>query len=390
MTPETRALMELYLRAERRIAAEIARKHARGLADYADQAALDRVQGILKKLAADTERYAPAAVESEYWLGARAAGYRNLEGLPPAELAAKHARGYAGAAAASPAGMAPSDAARRLAESLLGSLSGAIETAGKSAAAALAGPALGRRAPGAIRQAGLEAAAEAAAMGLGGGARAAGLLEEKLAAAGVTAFVDARGRKWRLSGYASMAIRTVGRQAANAAAILSDPEQDLYRLSSHGSACPLCAPLEGRVFSRGGAHPIYPPMSLAFGKIDKNGPDTLENTYLNIHPNCLHSWIPWSEAAHSDEEVAEARRHSDPKRNPLDRDPRSEARREAYRAREEGRRKLMEAAAQWRKYGAALGEGFPKTFQTFLKHKLANSEKYRGWERAYRAAGRGG
>ena len=33
-----------------------------------------------------------------------------------------------------------------------------------------------------------------------------------------------------------------------------------------------------------------------------------------------------------------------------------------------------------------LGDKVPKTYQTFERHKLANDDKYREWERLYREA----
>jgi hypothetical protein len=104
---------------------------------------------------------------------------------------------------------------------------------------------------------------------------------------GITGFVDKGGRAWSLRNYGDMAVRTTSRQAAVAELLTRDDEQDLYMISKIGSTCPVCAPLEGRVYSKSGTDPNYPPLSLAFGKIDPTGPEDLSNTFLNIHPNCL-------------------------------------------------------------------------------------------------------
>jgi hypothetical protein len=61
----------------------------------------------------------------------------------------------------------------------------------------------------------------------------------------------------------------------------------LYQIVKIGSTCPLCAVYEGRVYSKSGTDPHYPPLARAFGKIDPAGSDDLSNTFLNIHPNCL-------------------------------------------------------------------------------------------------------
>lgn len=120
--------------------------------------------------------------------------------------------------------------------------------------------------------------------------------------------------------------------------------------------------------------------------MDPNGPDALENTWLNIHPNCLHSIYPWSPAGRSEEELQKIQDFSDPKKNPFDRDPRTQKQIEAYRRKEAGRRHWLERYRQWERYRETLGDKVPKTFDTFQKHKLAEDEKYKAWERAYREA----
>lgn len=67
---------------------------------------------------------------------------------------------------------------------------------------------------------------------------------------GVTAFVDKAGRHWSLQDYCNMATRTTARQAEVSAILTADPEHDLYKIVKIGSTCPICAPLEGRVYSR--------------------------------------------------------------------------------------------------------------------------------------------
>jgi hypothetical protein len=142
--------------------------------------------------------------------------------------------------------------------------------------------------------------------------------------------------------------------------------------------------LEGRVYSRDGRDPNYPPLAAAFGKIDKDGPDTLENSYLNIHPNCLHSIHKYLLLGKTPEEIEKDRRFSSFQTNPPSIDPRSKEQIEAYRAKEDGRRKLLEAYRQFERYKLALGAEMPKTAQTFLKHKLANDETYQRWVERYR------
>lgn len=139
---------------------------------------------------------------------------------------------------------------------------------------------------------------------------------EALRREGVTAFVDKAGRNWSLHTYGSMVLRTTSRQAEGLAVLTADPEHDLYKISSHGTTCPLCAPYEGRVYSKSGQSPDFPPLSTAFGKVDPNGPDTLANTWLNIHPNCLHVLLPWTPAGRTPEEIQKIKDFSNPSKNP--------------------------------------------------------------------------
>ena len=158
----------------------------------------------------------------------------------------------------------------------------------------------------------------------------------------------------------------------------------MYKISSHGTTCALCAPYEGRVYSRSGNDPDFPPLAEAFGKVDVNGPDSLANSWLNIHPNCLHVLLPWTPAGRSEEEIQKIKDFSNPKKNPFAKDPRTEKQIKAYRRKEEGRAKWLADYRQWERYRMALGDKVPKTFQTFQKHKLAGDDKYKNWEKLYR------
>ncbi len=141
------------------------------------------------------------------------------------------------------------------------------------------------------------------------------------------------------------------------------------------------------MYSRSGKDPDFPPLSDAFGKVDPAGPDDLSNSWLNIHPNCLHALRPWTAAGRTPEEIERIKRFSSPKTNPYSRDPRTKAQIDAYRAKEKGRAKWLREYRQWEKYRTALGDKVPKTFETFQRHKLAGDEKYQGWVKAYREAG---
>jgi hypothetical protein len=47
------------------------------------------------------------------------------------------------------------------------------------------------------------------------------------------------------------------------------------------------------------------------------------------------------------------------------------------------RQRLLNDARQWKKYKAALGNKIPD-FETFIKHKRADDEKYKEWMKSFR------
>ena len=135
-----------------------------------------------------------------------------------------------------------------------------------------------------------------------------GLLDQ-----GQTAFVDRRGRKWRLDSYAEMVARTTTREAASVATINTCDEfgLDLVRISTHSPTCELCAPLQGKVYSISGNDDRYPMLT------DERRPP--------IHPNCRHVLAPYVRELDDDAEETERRSNE-----PLNVDPRSEAEKQAY------------------------------------------------------------
>lgn len=270
---EIQKLIQIFLKAETDIINEIGRLRSMGLVDYHAVAALERVQAILRKMESDSWEYVPRMIEREFYV--RVPEARRIEG----ETVQKHAAGYANAAALTGEQTAIVD---RLVMNLMGEITDACMTAMATVQSAI----IGRIEPDVYRRVGLEQVAAQAAAGRGVNQSVPAFVEA-LRREGVRAFTDKAGRNWSLHTYCTMASRTTQRQAEVSAVLTADPEQDLYQISSHGTTCSICAPLEGRVYSRSGTDPNFPPLTLAFGKVDPNGPDTLANSWLNIHPNCL-------------------------------------------------------------------------------------------------------
>lgn len=369
---ELEKLISIYLKAETDIINEIGRLRSKGLVDYHAVATLERVQAILRKMESDSWEYVPKMIEKQFYVRVPEAR-KELE-IP--ETPEKHAAGYANAAALTGDQM-------NLVQSLTQQLMAEITDAAMTAMATVQSAILGRIEPDVYRRVGLEQVAAMQATGRGANAVVPGFVEA-LRREGITAFTDKAGRRWSLHTYCSMVTRTTSRQAEIAAVLSADQEHDLYLISSHGTTCALCAPYEGRVYSKSGTDPDFPPLSAAFGKIDPSGPDNLANTWLNIHPNCLHILEAWTPAGRTPEEIQKIKDFSNPKKNPFTVDPRSEKQIAAYRKKEIARRHWLQSYRQWESYRITLGDKVPKTYQTFEKHKLADDEKYKEWKRLYR------
>lgn len=85
----------------------------------------------------------------------------------------------------------------------------------------------------------------------------------KWAENGTPALVDKAGKRWNAEAYTSMVMRSTSNDVANdmQEARMDEYGNDLVEVSSHGGARPLCAPYQGRIYSRSGNHPKYPALS---------------------------------------------------------------------------------------------------------------------------------
>jgi hypothetical protein len=371
---ELEKLISTYLKAETDIINEIGRLRSQGLVDYHAVAALERVQAILRQMESDCWEYVPKMIEKQFYM--RVPEARKALEVP--ETAEKHLSGYSNAAMLT-------GEQHSIVDNLVMNLMGEITDASMTVMATLQSALVGRIEPDVYRRVGLEQVASIQATGRGIN-RSVPQFVDTLRREGVTAFVDKAGRNWSLHTYCTMASRTTSRQAEVMAVLTADPEHDLYQISSHGTTCAICAPFEGRVYSRSGTAPDFPPLAAAFGKVDPAGPDNLANTWLNIHPNCLHVLVPWTRAGRTEDEIREIKDFSDPRKNPFSRDPRTQKQIDAYRKKEAARRRWLMDYRQFEKYRLTIPNATPKTFATFQKHKHANDSKYKEWQRLYREA----
>lgn len=366
---ELEALRKIFLKAETDIINEINRLRTKGNVDYHSSAALDRVQMILKQMEDECWSYVPQMIEKEFYV-------RTPEARKILEPVDKHISGYINAEVLT-------TTQHSIIDKLTANLMGEIVSAETTVVSNLKNALIGRTENDIYRQAGLKTVALMEAKGQGA-AKNINEFVSALQREGVEAFKDKAGRSWNLHTYGNMVCRSTSRQAESLAVLTADEGHDLYKISSHKkTTCPVCAPFEGRVYSRSGKDKDFPPLTAAFGKIDKNGPDDLSNSYLNIHPNCRHILEPWTAAGRTDEEIQKIKDFSSFKKNPPTNDPRTEEQIEAYRKKVTARNKWFSDYRQWKKYKTTL-EDFPKNFDTFRKHKLADDEKYKEWKEKYR------
>lgn len=101
---------------------------------------------------------------------------------------------------------------------------------------------------------------------------------DKLAAKGITSFTDKAGRKWNMSSYTEMAMRTASAHAAIEGHIQTQQSfgMDLMKVSKIGTTCPICARWQGVVLSISGKTPGYHTVDEA-------------RAAGVFHPNCRHT-----------------------------------------------------------------------------------------------------
>lgn len=344
------ALVEMFTKAEEQIIAEIARKEKKGYVTYGEKAALSRIKQILNQLTTEAVPLIPKLVEMAFFHGAV---------LSVGTRKAKQTIGV--------------NSNRKRIDLLTKNLTGELSDATQF---------VGRRINDSWRKATLEAVAQKEAIGMN--SRVAGnLFRETILDERIVAFKAENGAQWSLARYTAMAVRSVAREAANTGVLFADPDHDLYMISSHASSCPICAPLEGRIYSRSGLSSEFPSLSVAFSsRKNKDGPDTLENSYLNIHPNCRHVLLKVTEENYRPEEWEKLKKFSN---RSFDDDPRSKKDVENYRKSQEVRRKLREDFDQFRRYKLRMGDGIPKTFQTFQRVKYQDPDRFAHWQENYKA-----
>ena len=123
-----------------------------------------------------------------------------------------------------------------------------------------------------------------------------------LAKQNIFTFKDKLGRVYSLESYATMAIKTIQTAALNSSVFNASLQlkNDLVKMSSHSTSCPICAMYQGRVYSITGKTKGYPAL------------ETINNgnvvQYKIIHPHCRHRFTVY--VKEFDENAAQMKKDS--------------------------------------------------------------------------------
>lgn len=186
----------------------------------------------------------------------------------------------------------------------------------------------------------------------------------------------------QLDHYSAMVARSTTAEATNQAVLrrVVDVNGDLVKMSTHFGACPICFPLQGRVYSITGDTPGYPRLEIAYS-----------GGFANIHPHCKHRLMPYIPELKSPAEIKKDKAFSNRTFELEDMSPAVQkiyARQlKAYNAGQEKRRGVYFNREQWKRYMARMGSDAPQTFSGFMRIKNNNSDSWNDLRADFRAAG---
>jgi len=228
---------------------------------------------------------------------------------------------------------------------------------------------VGRMLKDAIRKAGIDAVTQKVAQG-STVRQCKKNLVEALIKDGVNRIKDKRGRMISLDAYAETVARSTTAEATNKATLnqLTELGYDLVKMTEHSTSCPICYPLQGRIYSISGNDKRYPPLTIAH-----KGP------YANIHPNCRHLLVPYIEALADDPEGDREKSN-----RPFDIPKKDKKKLEIYNQAQKKKRQLRADRKQWQRYMLALPDKTPKNFGAFRAMKKSNSEKWQQLQSDYK------
>ncbi len=189
---------------------------------------------------------------------------------------------------------------------------------------------------------------------------------------GLTSIKDKLGRNIPISVYAETLARSIVAETQNTCVknTMKEHNKDLVKMSKHYTACPVCVPYEGRVYSLSGKDTRFPSINTIPG---------FKAGYNNIHPRCRHRITPYIEKYNDvEKDIKNSNR-------PFEIDKDKEASVRAYQEEQKKKAKLRADRKQYEQYKTVLGNEAPKNFQGFLKMKNAkNQENYKELKRKYK------
>lgn len=240
---------------------------------------------------------------------------------------------------------------------------------------------VGRKVKDDIRKAGIQAIADKVTLGTTV-QKTRKILAQQYAEQGLSAIKYKRNGKdcfMRLETYAETVARSTTREATNTATVTQVQEigNDLVKMTNHSSPCPICAPLEGRIYSISGKSKDYPPLDRAYS-----------GEYANIHPNCGHRLLPYIPEL-QDKDTLQKDKDFSNRSFDIDRLPKAQKERmqreiNSYNRAQSKKRALYIDRRQYERYKAILPNDAPKSLSAFRSIKKADGERWQELQNDYR------
>lgn len=203
------------------------------------------------------------------------------------------------------------------------------------------------------------------------------LLVQKLKAEGLKVIPKKDGSSMSLEAYSELVARSTTREATNLGSItqVQAVGGDLVKMTEHYPTCPVCLPLQGRVYSISGTSKEYPPLGRAY-----------TGQYANIHPNCRHVLNPYIPEFKTPEELEADKKKSqmsfDTDQWPDPARKKAEASLRAYNKDQAFKAKRWKQKQEYKALKAAFPEEAPGSFAGYLQ-----SAKHKGpkWQQLQKA-----
>ena len=186
-----------------------------------------------------------------------------------------------------------------------------------------------------------------------------------------------------LSAYAEVVLRSATAEVTNEASIKRTQQVagDLVKMTAHTTSCPICWPLQGRVYSISGRDKRYPRLDVAYS-----------GDHVNIHPNCRHRINPYIPALKTPAELVKDQEFSNRPFEIENMTPEAQAifnrNLKAYNKSQAINATTLANRKQWQRYRTRMGDEAPARLSTFMRMKNKGGKGWDELQEGYRAAGR--